>query len=87
MQARTGERDNVWQQVLLPDTDKQFSSYYLTVQKQSGTSPTFKSSVIYPFAWSPVWKSDDEMMAARNGATLDIPLLAVYEFGLVMDRQ
>lgn len=65
-------------------TGEQLSRYELVAQKQSGAAGTFSSSVIYPEGWTPIWKSDDAMDLALNGASVVVPFDRDRVFGLIL---
>lgn len=75
-----------WQSVFLPSTAKQFSSYHAYIEKQSGTHTRVTSRVIYPTGWTPVWKSDERMDLAKNGAEMSFLLTTDQSIGLGMEH-
>lgn len=60
-----------WQSAFIPSINKKTSRYSLLVQKQPGSESQFNSTIIYPPEWAPVWKSDDEINLAQNGAVYE----------------
>lgn len=49
------------------------STYQLIAQKQSGMHSSFDSTIIFPGAWTPVWKDGESLEVAKNGATIKLP--------------
>lgn len=68
------------------DVDGKFSRYELVAQKQSGAEGTLLSRIIYPDGWTPVWRSDERMDLALNGAAIEAPFLEDMAFGLLLKR-
>lgn len=73
--ATVGTEDNLdrWSELFLPE-QKDSSRYSLFVQKQSGITSDFSSSLIYPEPWRPIWATNDEIDLAQNGAVYHAPL-------------
>lgn len=71
---------------LLSESSRSASGYSLFVQRQSGALATFTKQIIYPDGWMPVWKSDDTLSLAKNGASLVGPLLTDMVLGVVMEQ-
>lgn len=67
------------------DTDDT-SSYSIIAQKQSGMESELVHAVIYPDAWSPAWRADDETQLVANGAVSRTEFLRDRAFGVVMRR-
>ncbi|MBI5728619.1 MAG: DUF4012 domain-containing protein [Candidatus Magasanikbacteria bacterium] len=61
------------------------SRYRLFVQKQSGVTSRFSTQIIYPEGWTPVWRSDEGIDLAKNGARYETTLLNDRALGLVME--
>lgn len=77
----------LWETVLSPASPRQFSRYTLLAQKQSGSSAVFTSRIVYPHGWLPVWKSDNRMDLALNGATFEAPFLSDLVVGVLMEEE
>lgn len=75
-----------WQSIFVPAVDKQTSRYSLLVQKQSGIDSDFSSTIIYPQEWLPVWRSNDKIDMALNGARYTTVLKTDEVVGLVLER-
>lgn len=76
-----------WQSVFVPAMNYATSRYSLFVQKQSGTNSNFSSTIIYPVNWLPVWKSDDDMDLALNGARYETTLRTDTVLGIAVEKQ
>lgn len=63
------------------------SRYSLVVGKQSGIESDFSTQVIYGDLWHPVWKSDDMVELAENGARFETKLNTDKIFGVVMQKE
>jgi hypothetical protein len=87
MQSGQAASVPLWQSLVLGSEPKRFSSYYLTLQKQSGTNPIVNTRVIYPSSWSPVWKSDEVIDMAKNGTVASFPLISDKQIGVIMQHQ
>ena len=75
-----------WQSVFMPALNQETSRYSLLVQKQSGTNSHFSSTIIYPSDWLPVWKSDEEISMALNGARYEVALDSDRVIGIVLEK-
>lgn len=60
------------------------SHYSLFAQKQSGTYGDFESQIIYPDAWRPVWRTDDEVQVTINGGVFADRFDTDKAYGIVM---
>ncbi len=87
MQSEHAAAAPFWQSLVLGSEPKRFSSYYLTLQKQSGTNPIINTRVIYPSSWSPVWKSDEVIDMAKNGTVASFSLTSDKKIGVIMQHQ
>ncbi len=75
-----------WQAIFTASLEKQASRYSLAVQKQSGTDSVFSSTIIYPKGWLPVWKSNEEMDLALNGARYNTKLESDVVLGIAVEK-
>lgn len=76
-----------WQNMFVPALNRQTSRYSLYVQKQSGIDSNFSSTVIYPSAWLPVWKSNSDIDLALNGAKYETVLKTDQIVGIVLEKE
>lgn len=74
-----------WTAALVGPPKKQISRYSVFVQKQSGSESEFTSKIIYPEGWVPMWRSDEGMGLALNGATYASSLTTDTALGVVME--
>ncbi|MDP2684555.1 MAG: DUF4012 domain-containing protein [bacterium] len=74
-----------WRSVFIPSINKKTSRYSLLVQKQSGSDSEFQSTIIYPTEWAPVWKSDDKIDLASNGAMYEAKLDTDKVIGIALE--
>ena len=74
-----------WQSIFVPSINKKTSRYSLFVQKQSGSESQFYSTIIYPTEWVPVWKSNDDIYLALNGAVYETLLDSDRVIGIVVE--
>ncbi len=74
-----------WQSVFIPSINKKTSRYSLLVQKQSGSESDFQTTIIYPMEWVPVWKSDDDIDLASNGAVYETSLDSDKVIGIALE--
>ncbi len=84
--ARLTSNDH-WVKKLFTAQTVQASSYSLYIQKQSGTESYVHTRVIYPDSWRPIWRSDERIVLAQNGATFDGTLTEDIQVGVVMEQQ
>ncbi|MBP9760683.1 MAG: DUF4012 domain-containing protein [Candidatus Magasanikbacteria bacterium] len=80
------ERSQVaaWSNTLIGKKQERVSRYSMVVGKQSGIESQFSSAIIYPDAWAPVWKSEEHVTLASNGAFYEAALERDTVFGVVM---
>ena len=78
--------EDAWKKLLSFARPVQSSAYSLIVQKQSGVESTFTNRIIYPEAWTPVWKSDDKINLALNGASFESDLKKDIVVGIVLEK-
>jgi predicted DNA-binding transcriptional regulator len=76
-----------WQSVFLPSLDRETSHYSLLVQKQSGVTSDFSSTVIYPLGWLPMWRSNDDIDLALNGARYFTTLETDEVIGVALQKE
>ncbi len=79
-------RPNKWKTAFFGEESVAASHYTLVTQKQSGIESDFISTVIYPAAWHPIWKSRDEVDLAMNGGIFKTNLKKDEIYGVVMER-
>jgi len=88
-----GEKSIVYFTYKLPfrvstnDASKDYSSYSLLVQKQSGVDGKFATRIIYPQGWQPVWGTSKDLDLASNGAEYNGELDSDKALGVVMERK
>ncbi|MBT4071096.1 MAG: DUF4012 domain-containing protein [Candidatus Magasanikbacteria bacterium] len=63
------------------------SRYSLFVQKQSGVESELSTTIIYPEGWNPIWRSNERMDLAINGATMQVPLRSDQSIGVVFEQK
>lgn len=68
-------------------TTQTTARYTLIGQKQSGSYGTIESSVIFPDAWRPVWRTDDNIHVTANGAQFQTELQTDIAYGVVMQKE
>lgn len=76
-----------WQSVFVSGLNKQTSRYSLLAQKQSGIDSHFSSMVIYQSGWLPVWKSNEDIDLASNGAKYTTVLKEDKIVGIVLEKE
>ncbi len=76
-----------WQSVFAPALNNQTSRYSLLAQKQSGIDSKFSSTIIYPFDWIPIWKSNDDIDLALNGARYETVLKTDEIIGIALEKE
>jgi hypothetical protein len=76
-----------WSNRLIASDDVDVSKYSLVAQRQSGVESTFASAIIYPDGWSPVWRSNEAIDFAANGAQIEQVLERDTLFGVVMEKK
>lgn len=64
--------------------DDSAERYSLFVQKQSGTSPTFSTQVIFPDGYEPIWRNRDDAELGINGTSWTGALETDQIFGVVV---
>jgi hypothetical protein len=69
------------------EKSKNYSSYSLLAQKQSGVESKFVTRIIYPQGWRPVWGAGNDMDLASNGAEYSGDLKGDKALGVVMERE
>lgn len=77
---------NKWKDLFLAGMQKYGSRYSLFVQKQSGVDSELNSKIIYPDGWTPVWRSQDDIRLAINGAEYSSKLEEDQAIGVVMQK-
>jgi hypothetical protein len=88
MDADEGEATvSKWKDLFLSGLQRHGSRYSLFIQKQSGVEGHFRSEIIYPNNWTPVWRSRDDVDLALNGAIFDTDLKYDEIVGLVMEKK
>ena len=83
----THTAEHAWSNYLVAAGKTEVSKYSLVAQKQSGVESSLTSAVIYPAGWSPVWRSDDGVDLAQNGAHVTRHLDRDIIFGVIMEKQ
>lgn len=73
-----------WHDRLIGSGDRPTSRYSLVYQRQSGITSALSSRIIYGSSWLPVWRSDDTMGLALNGATYETAAATDQVVGLLM---
>lgn len=63
------------------------AGYSLVLQKQSGIESPVDVSIVYPKEWSPLWRSDDTIDLARNGALFSTALDTDQTIGVVFEKK
>jgi VanZ family protein len=61
------------------------ANYQLIVNRQSGQTSSFKSQAIFPTGWTPIWKNDNAISLASNGAEINVSTLekdALWAFAM-----
>ena len=79
--------DKWWSALLRQGAPQSLSPYRLLLQKQSGVNSQFSSRIIYPPEWTPVWRSDEEIDLALNGAVYETELKSDQVVGVVFEKQ
>ncbi len=72
---------------LFGGNQKQSAGYSLVVQKQSGIDSPIDISIVYPNGWTPLWRSDDTIDLARNGALFSTALNTDQTIGVVFEKK
>lgn len=72
---------------ILNVAEKSASRYSIVVQKQSGITSNFISSMIYPDGWLVLWGLNDELQLVRNGATYQGELNSDLVLGVVAEKE
>ncbi len=76
-----------WAGKLIGAEEKKVSTYTLVAQRQSGVESEFATAIIYPDGWRPVWRSDDRVNLAMNGAHMTDTLRYDMSIGVIMEQQ
>lgn len=77
--------DTSWIERVFPNPPPT-SRYSMLVQKQSGTTPSFSSQIVYPQDWKTQWKTNDALDIVLNGAALETTLEKDLIYGVVMEQ-
>lgn len=85
-ESLASQNDSGWSGTLFPKSKQVVSRYSVYMQKQSGVESDIRSRIIYPSYWAPVWKSNDELTLASNGASLEASFTEDHQYGIVMTQ-